>query len=152
MKFTIRDAIWATTVIALVIGWYLDRRVTIDMFDGLIRQQYNFKHMGGYVPYGKYVPIRADDDRIRFELESERMVARKLETLKLEVHQADGGWIARVPEVSGIMASGKSREEAVERVRMVTALVLLNGRRVYFPMKVETRSDELFPDIENVLE
>ncbi len=152
VKFSTRDLGWTLLTVGLTLGWYIDRCTTIEMFDGLIRQQFNFKHTGGYVPYGRYVPMSPSDDRIRFELEAERMVASKLASLQVDVQLADGRWIAQIPDVGGVMASGESRDQATKRVRMITALVLLNGRRIYFPSDVTTPSDELFPDIDKVIE
>ena len=43
----------------------------------------------------------------------------------IEVEQeADGRWIAEVPELPGVMAYGQSREEAVRRVQALSLRVL----------------------------
>ena len=80
MRFTTREVFLAITVAGLLLGWYLDRRLTIAMFDGFIQSYYNHKHIGGGVPYGRYVPITGDDDRIWFQLEDERRLENWLAT------------------------------------------------------------------------
>lgn len=145
MKFTLRDVLWMTAVVALLLGWYLDRRLTIEMFDSYIRTYYNFKHIGGRVPYGSYKS--SSDGFGRFRLEIEREVAAKLATHRINVRQESERWVAEMPALPGAIAWGKSEDEAAERVRMVAALIYLNGSRVYFPSLVETRSDELFPEV-----
>ena len=43
----------------------------------------------------------------------------------IEVEQeADGRWIAEVPELPGVMAYGKTREEAVRRAQALSLRVL----------------------------
>jgi predicted RNase H-like HicB family nuclease len=43
----------------------------------------------------------------------------------IEVEQEDDGrWIAEVPELPGVMAYGKSRDEAVRRVQALSLRVL----------------------------
>lgn len=43
----------------------------------------------------------------------------------IEVEQeVDGRWIAEVPELPGVMAYGKSREEAVRRAQVLSLRVL----------------------------
>jgi hypothetical protein len=146
MKFTLRDVLWATAVAALLLGWHLDRRLTIEMFDAYIRTKYNFKHFGGRVPYGSW-EVSSDDGVPLFELEADQEVAKKLAALSIKVHEEEGRWVAEMPALQGAMAWGSSRSEAVERVRMVAALICLNRSHVYYPNFVETRSDELFPDV-----
>jgi predicted RNase H-like HicB family nuclease len=38
--------------------------------------------------------------------------------------EADGRWIAEVPELPGVMAYGKSREEAIRRAQALSLRVL----------------------------
>jgi hypothetical protein len=47
MRFSIRDLIWLTVVVALVVGWMIDRRQLIDRYDNYIRENVNFKWMEG---------------------------------------------------------------------------------------------------------
>jgi hypothetical protein len=147
MRFTTREVILAVTIIGLLMGWYLDRRVTIDMFDGLIRTHYNFKHIGGGVPYGRYVPMSYD--RERFQLDGEREVEARLASTHVDVQLVNDRWVAEIPTMPGIMACGDGRDEAAQRAKMLAALVRLNGRRVYFPKQFTASTDELFPEVES---
>ncbi len=45
--------------------------------------------------------------------------------LTIEVEQeADGRWLAEVPELPGVMASGRARQEAIDRVQALSLRVL----------------------------
>lgn len=45
--------------------------------------------------------------------------------LQIEVEREDDGrWLAEVPELSGVMAYGKTREEAILRVKALALRVL----------------------------
>ena len=47
---------------------------------------------------------------------------------KIEIErEADGRWIAEVPELPGVLASGTSREEAVTRAQALSLRVLAEG-------------------------
>jgi len=37
-RFTIRDVLWLTVVVALGVGWWVDRREASDRADDLVRQ------------------------------------------------------------------------------------------------------------------
>lgn len=41
--------------------------------------------------------------------------------------EADGRWIAEIPNLPGVMAYGKTRQEAVRSVRTLTLRVLANN-------------------------
>lgn len=58
-----------------------------------------------------------------------------MEDLTFEVEQeVDGRWIAEAPTLPGVMAYGRSREEAVRRARALAELVLesKNGEEELF--------------------
>ena len=45
--------------------------------------------------------------------------------MKIEVEvEEDGRWLAEVPELPGVMAYGASRQEAIERVQVLSLRVL----------------------------
>ncbi len=45
--------------------------------------------------------------------------------MTIEVEQeVDGRWIAEVPELSGVMAYGQSRQEAIDRIQALSLRVL----------------------------
>ncbi|MFH0908683.1 MAG: type II toxin-antitoxin system HicB family antitoxin [bacterium] len=45
--------------------------------------------------------------------------------MKLEIEQEDDGrWLAEVPELPGVMAYGKSRQDAVDKVEAIALRVL----------------------------
>jgi predicted RNase H-like HicB family nuclease len=45
--------------------------------------------------------------------------------LTIEVEQeADGRWLAEVPDIPGVMAYGEARDEVIERVQALTLRVL----------------------------
>ncbi len=45
--------------------------------------------------------------------------------MKIEVEvEEDGRWLAEVPELPGVMAYGVSRQEAIERVQVLSLRVL----------------------------
>jgi len=45
--------------------------------------------------------------------------------LKIEIEQeTDGRWLAEVPELSGVLAYGQSRQEAIDRIQALTLRVL----------------------------
>jgi hypothetical protein len=39
LRFSIRDLLWLTLVVALAVGWWLDRRLTVDLKDRLTTLQ-----------------------------------------------------------------------------------------------------------------
>ena len=45
--------------------------------------------------------------------------------MKIEIdRESDGGWIAEVPDLPGVMVYGESREEAISRVKALALRVL----------------------------
>lgn len=45
--------------------------------------------------------------------------------LTIEIEQEDDGrWLAEVPELPGVLSYGQSREEAIDRVRVLSLRVL----------------------------
>ena len=63
MKFSIRDLLWLTVVIALVIAWWLDHRrqsAAIDQLNGFVevyeRQLISTRSSGFVVPSGRIIP------------------------------------------------------------------------------------------------
>ena len=59
----------------------------------------------------------------------------------IEVEQeTDGRWIAEVPELSGVLVYGQSREEAVRRAQALTLRVLAE----------RLENGESLPHVENV--
>jgi predicted RNase H-like HicB family nuclease len=52
-------------------------------------------------------------------------IAEKLMNFTVEIElEEDGRWIAEVPDLSGVMTYGKTREEAVARVQALALRVL----------------------------
>ena len=50
---------------------------------------------------------------------------RKILPLTIEVEQEeDGRWLAEVPELPGVMAYGQTRQEAIEKVQVLSLRVL----------------------------
>jgi predicted RNase H-like HicB family nuclease len=43
--------------------------------------------------------------------------------------ETDGRWIAEVPDLSGVLAYGQTRDEAVARVQALALRVLADGQR-----------------------
>ena len=50
--------------------------------------------------------------------------------MKIEIEREDDGrWIAEVPDLPGVMVYGKSREEAISRVKALALRVLADRPR-----------------------
>lgn len=50
--------------------------------------------------------------------------------MKIEIEREDDGrWIAEVPDLPGVMVYGKSREEAISKVKALALRVLADRRR-----------------------
>ncbi|MSR80783.1 MAG: type II toxin-antitoxin system HicB family antitoxin [Gemmataceae bacterium] len=47
--------------------------------------------------------------------------------LTMEVEQEEGGrWLAELPDLAGVMAYGQTRQEAIERVQVLSLRVLVD--------------------------
>ena len=65
-RFTIRELVLLTAIVALAVGWWSDRSLLIYRYDDYIRKTYNFKHM--HTPtFGElFEPASNDPDHWRF--------------------------------------------------------------------------------------
>ena len=109
--------------IGLALGWYIDRYSIIYVFDEVIRTQYNFKWIGGGVPYHQLQSERSSWVEEEVEFDERRSKILKKLTFKVE-QESDGRWIAEAPPIPGVMAYGKSRAEAIDRVNELVGLVI----------------------------
>ena len=57
MKFTIRDLLLLTVIVALAVGWWLDRR-TADLHYAEFQESFH-KEMSAFLKEGQYVHIKS---------------------------------------------------------------------------------------------
>jgi hypothetical protein len=65
-KFTIRELVMLSAIVALIAGWWSDRNLLIYRYDDYIRKNYNYKHMHTPDLGQLFQPASNDPDHSRF--------------------------------------------------------------------------------------
>jgi len=78
-----------------------------------------------FVPVGSSAIVQLRNTRGRFRSTKLPIKENLKVPLTIEIEQEDDGrWLAEVPELPGVLTYGQTREEAIDRVRVLSLRVL----------------------------